>query len=122
MWGSWACSMFGAYVIYTNKEMYNKPHLTTPHGQFGAGVLLSMLFAPLAATIALSPDYGIAKTSKLVRFAHKWAGRLIVFAGWITSMFGIAAMLRLDQPNHGNELVAAAMMGPMFLLMPFLFL
>src|SRR4051812_17504446 len=32
------CALFGWYVIYTNKEMSKKNHLTTYHAQLGCGV------------------------------------------------------------------------------------
>jgi hypothetical protein len=49
---------YALYVIYTNKNMYNKPHLTSPHAWLGAcsGVALAALNL---GTLAL--QYGPAK-------------------------------------------------------------
>lgn len=83
-----AISMFGWFVIYSNKEMNKRPHLTTIHGKLGVFVLLASLGVGAAGGIFLHPDFGLLKTNKSIRFVHKWAGRLILTAGWACSVLG----------------------------------
>ncbi len=80
--------LFGWYVIYTNKEMYGKPHLYTLHGKLGAAACLGYLGLGVVGTIALNPDFGILKTNKIVRFAHKWGGRALTALAWYVCVLG----------------------------------
>lgn len=79
---------FGWYVIYSNKEMYNKPHLVTLHAQLGAGVCLAYIGMVVFAGPALNPDWGYFKTDKTIRFCHKWSGRLFAALAWICCVYG----------------------------------
>jgi hypothetical protein len=80
---------FGWYVIYSNKEMYNKMHLKTLHGKVGVAVLLAYIGLGVVGTIALNPDFGLLKTNKLVRSVHKWSGRAFTAAAWWCCVTGI---------------------------------
>jgi hypothetical protein len=120
MWMSWACVMFGSYVIYTTKEMYHKEHLTTPHGQFGFLIICAYAPLPLFTGAALWPDLGLLRSNQTVRFAHRWGGRVLLALAWVTCLFGIAGMLKLDKPNHGNEIVALGMFAPFVVFAPLL--
>jgi hypothetical protein len=51
MGAAWACAMFGGYVAWSTKDMYGKPHLTTPHGQCGAVVLGMLALLPAASFV-----------------------------------------------------------------------
>lgn len=70
----------GYYVIYSNKEMMNKAHLTSFHAKVGFAGYLGYAFSCLGGLFGLHPDYGHpkVKTNKTVRFLHKWFSR-----GWI---------------------------------------
>lgn len=83
-----AVALFGWYVIYTNKNMYGKPHLVTPHGKLGALVCVGYLLLGVGGAVALNPDFGIMKTNKTVRACHKWGGRILTVLSWLCCVFG----------------------------------
>ena len=76
----------GFYVIYSNKEAYGKEHFTTTHGQLGLAVTLVYIGMALFSFPALNVDWGVLKTNKQVRFAHKWTGRVATAAAWVCCM------------------------------------
>jgi hypothetical protein len=84
--------VFGFYVIYTNKEMNNKPHFVTTHGQVGAVLFLAYCISAVGGYIGLNPDNGFFKTDKNVRFSHKISGRILILLAWITCFLGFATM------------------------------
>lgn len=88
MWGAVAAASFAWYVIYTNKEMLGKAHLMTIHGKLGFAVMLSYFGLGLAGGVALHPDFGIMKTNKTIRFAHKWGGRVVTMLAWTCCVLG----------------------------------
>ena len=60
---TWVFALLGGYVIYTDKEMANKLHLTSLHGQIGAAVLTGLfLYQTPTGFYFLHPDTGILKT------------------------------------------------------------
>lgn len=67
---------FAWYVIYSNKEAFHKPHLTTIHGKLGAIVMISYFTLGLFGAVFLHPDFGLMRTNKLLRTTHKWFGRI----------------------------------------------
>ena len=81
-------ALFGWYVIYSNKEMSHKAHVTTLHAKLGVGVLLGYVGLGLFGTVALDPQWGQFKTNKTFRFAHKIAGRLMTAGAWIVCVLG----------------------------------
>jgi hypothetical protein len=83
---------FGWYVIYSNKEMYNKPHLATLHGQLGVAVCLAYIGMVVFAGPALNPDWGYFRTDKTIRFCHKWSGRVFAALAWICCVYGFNTM------------------------------
>lgn len=85
-------SLFGWYVIHTNKDMNGYPHLKTNHGKAGVIVLLGYLGLGIFGAIGLNPDFGILKTNKTVRFVHKWSGRALTCLAWICCVSGFATM------------------------------
>ena len=60
------------YVIYSNKEMMNKPHFATSHGKFGLATILSYCMLGLFGGIFLHPDWGSLKTNQTFRTIHKY--------------------------------------------------
>lgn len=87
---------FGWYVIYSIKEMKNKPHLTSIHGKLGAVALLGYTGLVMVGALALNPDFGIMKTNKLVRLVHKWSGRACTAVAWTACVLGVMSV----QPNQ----------------------
>ena len=81
-------AVFGWFVIYSNKNMQGKKHLTSIHGKFGMLVItLNFALAAMGA-VALNPDWGFLKTNKNFRSIHKFFGRAITTAAWLSCAFG----------------------------------
>ena len=87
-----AVAAFGWFVIYSNKEMAGKEHLTTTHSQLGMAVLLGYLGLGLFGGVALHPDWGALKTNQQLRTVHKWAGRVMTAGSWYVCVLGFASM------------------------------
>jgi hypothetical protein len=83
---------FGYYVIYTNKEMRGKQHLTTTHAQLGAAALAGYLALGIFGSVALHPDFGVLRSNSFVRTAHKYGGRAMTALAWIVCVLGVASM------------------------------
>jgi hypothetical protein len=58
---------FGWYVIYTNKELFGKPHLVTLHAKIGVIVLLAYIALASFSIPTLNPDWGFLRTNKTIR-------------------------------------------------------
>jgi cytochrome b-561 len=86
------CALFGWYVIYSNKEMFGKPHLKTLHGKLGAIVLFGYTTVACGGWFALNPDSGVLRTNQTFRFIHKWTGRFLTSAAWTCSVLGVMTM------------------------------
>lgn len=67
VWMGIFLSLAGLYVIYTNKNNHGKEHFTSKHGKFGMLYIVSVIGLGMFAGTVLHPDFGIAKTSKLIR-------------------------------------------------------
>lgn len=80
---------FGWYYIYRNKELNNRPHLTSLHAKLGVAALLSYISLQLVGLLALHPDFGVLKTNKTVRFAHKWFGKAATALAWTAAVLGL---------------------------------
>jgi hypothetical protein len=87
-----AAAFFGWYVIYSNKEMNNKQHLTTLHAKLGVVCMLGYIAVGLVGLAGLHPDWGFLKTNKTLRFAHKWTGRGLTALAWYVCVLGFAKM------------------------------
>ena len=81
---------FAWYVIYSNKNVQGKKHLTSIHGKLGAAVLLGNVSLATVGAVALNPDWGFMKTNKLFRKVHKISGRAVTAAAWLSCFFGFA--------------------------------
>jgi hypothetical protein len=88
MFAATALGCFGWYVIYSNKEMYGKPHGVTPHSKIGFLAMILYISFGLAGMIFLNPDFGIQKTNKTIRFFHKWGGRAATAVAWFACVTG----------------------------------
>ena len=51
-------SLGGFYAIYSNKELYERPHFTSLHGKMGLGLIYMYLFQAIAGSTFLHPDFG----------------------------------------------------------------
>lgn len=106
-----ALGAFAGYVIYSNKEMKAKPHLTTYHGKIGAAVLLGFLGLAIVGYFALSPDWGALRTNKQLRFVHKYTGKVLILLSWVAMMLHINSMYAhsvVIQAGFGLPLVVFA--------------
>ncbi len=83
-----ALALFGWYVIYSNKEMSKKQHVTTLHAKLGVGVLLGYIGLGLFGAVALDPAWGVFKTNKTFRAIHKFAGRAMTAGAWVVCVLG----------------------------------
>jgi len=88
MAGACALAAFGWYVIHTNKNIAGKMHLATLHGKIGAAVLVSYFLVGIVGAVALHPDFGFMKSNQMIRFAHKWSGRLLTAGAWTSCVLG----------------------------------
>lgn len=90
---------FGWYVIYSNKQLLGKPHLTSWHAAIGLVALVAYAALFVVGLLGLHPDIGFKKTDRFLRWTHKWGGRLAVGVGWISAVVGFNNM-HFDQPLH----------------------
>jgi hypothetical protein len=58
---------FGWYVIYSNKELFGKPHLVTLHAKIGVIVLFTYIALACFSIPTLNPDWGFLRTNKTIR-------------------------------------------------------
>jgi hypothetical protein len=101
----------GLYVIYRNKEILGKEHITTTHGLAGLITMTGALMVSLAGGIFLHPDFGADKTNKTIRFAHKWFSRLVMAGAWITCLFGLMTLTK-------NPAILGLFSVPLLILAP----
>jgi hypothetical protein len=85
-------SVAGLYAIYSNKELYERPHFTSTHGKIGLGLVLSSMGAGFVGAVFLHPDFGVDKTNKQIRFAHKIFARVVVACAWATAFQGMTKL------------------------------
>mmetsp|Transcript_13361 Transcript_13361/g.19489 ORF Transcript_13361/g.19489 Transcript_13361/m.19489 type:complete len:193 (-) Transcript_13361:1026-1604(-) len=102
----------GLYVIYRNKEIMGKEHITSTHALAGIITMAGALMASLAGGIFLHPDFGFDKTNKTIRFGHKWFSRTIILSAWITCVLGLQQMT-------SDKFILATFILPLVILAPF---
>eukprot|EP00934_Nitzschia_sp_Nitz4_P005246 Nitzschia sp. Nitz4//scaffold65_size103378//64351//65120//NITZ4_004472-RA/size103378-snap-gene-0.14-mRNA-1//-1//CDS//3329556258//5236//frame0 len=85
-------SLGGLYAIYHNKNLWNKPHFTSPHGKMGVAVVVGGLGAGLVGAVMLHPDFGMDKTNKTIRMAHKLFSRTVMGLSWVVACSGVIHM------------------------------
>ena len=113
MFGMSALAAAGGWVIWENKETFARPHLTTLHGQAGAALLLAAVPYPLLAWLLYNPDNGVKNKDPLWRTVHKWSGRSLVLGAFLLIFSGVYKL-------EPDPLKAAAIIGALALLLPFL--
>jgi len=111
-WAGILVSFAGLYCIYRNKEMNGYQHLQTAHSRIGAFVGLNCVGLGFVGGIVLHPDFGVDKTNKTIRLAHKTASRLVLIAAWMTAFLGL---IELTQ----DAVTLALFALPLALLVPF---
>lgn len=85
-------SWLGFYVIYKNKDQMGKPHFATYHAIGGMVCLVGSSMIGAVGSIFLHPDFGIDKTNKTIRFAHKTSARVLLFMAWLVAFSGLATL------------------------------
>ena len=112
-WGSIMVSLAGCYCIYRNKELNGYDHAQSAHAWCGIGVMINCIGLGTAGGVFLHPDFGMDKTNKTIRTAHKWASRLTLLAAWYTAFLGLMQLIP-------DDAVKLAMYGiPLMALVPF---
>ncbi|CAB9500063.1 b561 domain-containing protein 2 [Seminavis robusta] len=91
-WSGIFCTLGGLYAIYTNKEQMGRPHLTSWHSWIGIAAAVNALCLGLVGSIVLHPDFGVDKTNKTIRFAHKTGARLVLALAWGAAFVGLYKM------------------------------
>ena len=105
-------SLAGLYCIYENKNRNDFSHLKSSHSKIGLGVFLSSVGLGLAGGVFLHPDFGIDKTNKTIRLAHKTASRLTLMMAWFTAFYGVFSM-------KAEPVILAGYGLPLLALVPF---
>lgn len=85
-------SFGGLYAIYRNKNLWGRDHWVTMHAKAGLAVILAALGAGMVGGVFLHPDFGMDKTNKTVRLAHKTFSRTVLMAAWMTAFYGFYTM------------------------------
>jgi len=85
-------SWLGFYVIYKNKDQMGKPHFATYHAIGGMVCLVGSSMIGAVGSVFLHPDFGIDKTNKTIRFAHKTSARVLLFMAWLVAFSGLATL------------------------------
>ena len=79
------------YVIYAQKEVRGKPHLSSWHAIAGACLGLGYAGIALAGLLALDPDYAILHGKRVkatLKWVHKSGGRLLLVGGYLVCFSG----------------------------------
>ena len=100
----------GLFAIYTNKNKMGRPHLTSWHSLFGFCAAVSSIGLGMVGSVVLHPDFGIDKTNKTIRFAHKAGARVTLFLAWTAAFSGLYQMTQESYilVLYGAPLVALA--------------
>lgn len=69
-----------------------KPHFATYHAIGGMTCLVGASLVGAVGSIFLHPDFGIDKTNKTIRFAHKTSARALLFVTWLVAFSGLATL------------------------------
>ena len=81
-----ACIVASMYFIYTNKEIKNKPHLSSWHSLGGAFVVLGYIALFIVGIVALDPDMACITNENTIKGKLKWfhksGGRMLLVVGY----------------------------------------
>lgn len=78
--------------------------------------LISYAVLLVVGLIGLHPDFGVKKTNKLIRWTHKWGGRLATGLGWLAAIVGFNCM-HADQPLKKFLFAAPLVIASYFVLL-----
>lgn len=104
-------SGFGSYVMWTNKEMYKKEHMTTTHSYVGGLAMMMTFFAPIGTWIALNPVNGVARTNQNVRWVHKYSSKLALAVAYAAICTGILSVEKNELKAYGMVASVLALAG-----------
>mmetsp|Transcript_7519 Transcript_7519/g.12532 ORF Transcript_7519/g.12532 Transcript_7519/m.12532 type:complete len:202 (-) Transcript_7519:179-784(-) len=91
-WSGLFCAFGGLYAIYHNKEMNGYKHWQTTHAMMGIACIVSCVSLGFVGGFVLHPDFGIAKTNKNIRMAHKFGARIVLLLTWFTAFMGLQTL------------------------------
>ena len=105
-------SGIGFYIIYNNKNINGYDHFATLHAKFGLAIVIMSVGLGMVGGVVLHPDFGVDKTNKTIRFAHKMGARVVLASAWMCCLSGLYTLTTAP--------VALGMVGvPLLLLFPF---
>lgn len=104
-----ACAGLGAYAIYSNKTLHDKPHFVSLHARIGLATLCLSVVAPLLGVVAFK-KLGIYEGLPLalqtqVKWLHRNTGKITFFLAGGTSLLG------LNTPSIYKGWVTLLLMG-----------
>jgi hypothetical protein len=95
--------------------MLGKKHLQTPHAIAGMSIFVSCIMIGMVGGVFLHPDFGMDKTNKTIRLAHKLSSRGLLMLAWFTAAMGLQQLT--------NDVVTLAMYAaPLVILTPLVLL
>eukprot|EP01080_Neovahlkampfia_damariscottae_P007800 gene7800-12274_t len=94
------CTIFGFYVIYTQKIMIGKTHFATLHGKIGLLIMVLQCFMNINALIALNLKLPFGAP-------HKIFGRVVFAIGLIEMFLGLNTMRPKDYVLQGGFILAS---------------
>jgi len=92
---AWLLAVFGAYVVFTTKQQYRKPHFLTPHSHLGL-VTFTSLMGYTVASCFRNPR---GKNTQRTQMQHINFGRLVIILGLITAIAGVLELEPSAIPN-----------------------
>jgi len=79
----------------------------------GISVFVMCFGLGMVGSVALHPDFGIAKTNKTIRFWHSTGARLVLIFAWLTAVLGLVQLV------PANTAVLATYGLPLACFVPF---
>ncbi|KAI8979091.1 eukaryotic cytochrome b561-domain-containing protein [Mycotypha africana] len=86
------CLLIGFLCIFYNKQLHNKPHFQSFHGQMGLTIFIYVwLQAIFGVIMALIPRYvfGSVERGKQLWKYHRMTGYVLLLVVWITAQLGV---------------------------------
>jgi hypothetical protein len=102
----------GLYSIFQHKNQLGYNHFSSTHSIAGLIVIISCIGLGLVGGVVLHPDFGIDKTNKTIRWAHKFFARAVLMMAWFAAFTGLSQLTS----DWTTRLVFAV---PLLLLVPF---
>ena len=88
--GGLVAALGGLVCIYHNKTLMRKSHFTSVHAISGLICFVGCVGVGAAGALLLHPDFGVAKSNRSFRKAHKFAARFFVALAWLTCVSGLS--------------------------------